>query len=533
MSGSSYLSQNLTAIQKNQPDFYARLTGDGSDGPAVTTAALDTGETILIIDGQSQDSRRKPGRKASLAADKLQENGPNINYWYFGLGSPLTLKHLLIKGLSVTCYEPRSRVTLKALELYDFSVEINKGQLIFKTPFDLTLYQPPAESKLLVHPPSGRLLKSQFLRLGNYLCHFDQKYLPKDRPPKILIVGPLSGGSESIGPALLSAGLSLSLETSLLKWNDSLLGLAREINEGRSQEADSLMNEASCQVQSEVRPYQPDLIIFLAQAPLSSSGLQEIRTQTDALLAFWFVEDFELFRYVEEVAPAYDLFFHIQKGPALESLLRKWGLKRAFYLPPAADPRLFRPRTDVPEKYKAQVSMMGAGYPNRRLILNRLLTDYWLKSNHPATGFKIFGSGWPEAGLPLSRHLFEGGRRVTAEECALIYAGTDINLNIHSGFKDGFNPRSAFVNPRTFELAASGAFQLADQRPLLSELFSEKEVAAVSDPKELPEKIEYYLAAPQARLAMGQAARTRVMAEHQYAHRLQYILDCAKDLSEN
>jgi spore maturation protein CgeB len=99
-----------------------------------------------------------------------------------------------------------------------------------------------------------------------------------------------------------------------------------------------------------------------------------------------------------------------------------------------------------------------------------------------------------------------------------------VNLNLHSWAGTGFDPDGDFVNPRTFELAACGAFQLTDRRSLIRDLFTASEVATVSSPDELPGEISRWLREPDQRVAMAAQARQRVLAEHTYTHRMLALL---------
>ncbi len=64
-----------------------------------------------------------------------------------------------------------------------------------------------------------------------------------------------------------------------------------------------------------------------------------------------------------------------------------------------------------------------------------------------------------------------------------------------------------------------------DQRSLLPELFGPEELATFTTLEELKEKIAHYLAHPDERQALCQNARTRVLAEHTYARRMDALLD--------
>jgi spore maturation protein CgeB len=456
---------------------------------------------------------------------KLAEN-PAGPLWLFGLGSPLLLDEFSAEGRTVSVLEPRLEVIRKTLELYDFSGRIEAQTLLFRTLADLAGRPAPEKAGLLIHPPSGRARPEALIRLANYLALRDQKILPS-ASPRILFIGPLSGGTETFGPPLLKAARQLGLPAELLAWPEELYCLSRAVRRDSTRDAGPLFRLAASEVQKALRAFRPDLGFVLAQAPLTARSLEQLSQESECLWAFWFAEDAGIFRYAEETAPAYDLFFHIQ-GSLLDAEIRSWGLPRAWYLPPAADPDFFRPRPKIPPEFQSRISLMGAGYPNRRVILEGLISRWLPQSGLKPGDFKIFGSGWDGWPEPFFQFLFEKGRRVTAEECALIYAGTQVNLNIHSSVTNGFNPQSAFVNPRTFELAAAGAFQLTDSRPLLRELFTGEEVVSVSEPAELPEKIEYYLARPELREEIGRAARARVLAEHQYIHRLGRVIQCAR-----
>jgi spore maturation protein CgeB len=85
-------------------------------------------------------------------------------------------------------------------------------------------------------------------------------------------------------------------------------------------------------------------------------------------------------------------------------------------------------------------------------------------------------------------------------------------------------PDGDFVNPRTFEIAACGAFQLVDGRSLLGELFSDEEMVKFSDLHDLRDKIDYYLQRPEKRAEFAEKGRRRVLAEHTYEKRMEELL---------
>lgn len=259
-----------------------------------------------------------------------------------------------------------------------------------------------------------------------------------------------------------------------------------------------------------------DILICMALAPVSPRVLTELKKR-GVITVLWFVEDFLRFTYWQEYGRFYDFVFTIQKGKCLESI-RQAGAGEVHYLPVGCDPMLHAPvilSREEKERWGSPVSFMGAGYHNRQQIF-AALADMPLK---------IWGTEWPTC-RPFDRLVQEGGRRLTPAEYVKIFSASDININLHSSTeRDGVDPFGDFLNPRTFELAASGAFQLVDTRSLLPEAFEiGQEIATFSNTRELKEKIVHYLENPEERRHMVQLARARALRDHTYTQRIRQML---------
>ena len=110
-----------------------------------------------------------------------------------------------------------------------------------------------------------------------------------------------------------------------------------------------------------------------------------------------------------------------------------------------------------------------------------------------------------------------------------IFSATAVNLNVHSAdHVTGLDPTPDYVNPRTFELAACGAFQLVDRRTPLADVFEDDEVVAFGSVAELRSLSEHYLRHPEEREAIAARACARAVAAHTYEHRVAAI--CAEAL---
>lgn len=274
-----------------------------------------------------------------------------------------------------------------------------------------------------------------------------------------------------------------------------------------------VLNQA---IWAQVEHFEPAFVLALAQAPLNRLTLQKLR-KAGVRAAMWFVEDWQIFDYWQTYAPLYDVFAVIQKDPFQEKLAAA-GQPHAPYLPLAALPEFHRPlalSAEEEREYGADIGFLGAGYPNRRLAFRPLA----------GRNFKIWGSDW-EGESVLAPCIQRQGQRIGEEESVKIYNASRINLNLHSSLKtETLVSHGDFVNPRTFELASMGAFQLVDRRRLLPELFAEDELACFDSEAELYEKIDYFLSHPDERARFCRRARERVLAEHTYAQRMRRLLD--------
>lgn len=493
-----------------------------------------TGHPVPVVQGVTLHSRYDPVAEgeawAAAAADRLKAvvgahgRAPLPSPVVLGLGFGYHVRPL-VKMLessgdggeggagSLVVWEPRREIALAAkaegaLDDIRTRIRLISGR---NPPADV-LKETPAEC-VLVHEPSSRLDP------GLYDAYRGQ-FSNRGRGFRVLVVGPLYGGTLEIAGYAANALRTLGHEAERLDFS-KLAGPFHAVNDVTKEPAHrNKLNALYAQfcsgvVVARALDFKPDLVLALAQAPLIPEAIDELRRHGFPV-ALWFVEDFRLMTYWKGLAPRYDAIFPFQSGECLAEMEAAGG-RHVHYLPVAADPETHRPLALSPEDqglFGSEVSFMGAAYYNRRRMLTGLL-DF---------DFKIWGSDWPSAG-PLARVVQRGGARVSAEECAKIYNATEVNVNLHSSsYHEGVNPVGDSVNPRTFEIAACGAFQLVDRRSLLPDLFGEDEMATFEDLEKLRDGVRRYLADPEARAAMAGRARARVLAEHTYAHRMAEML---------
>jgi spore maturation protein CgeB len=109
------------------------------------------------------------------------------------------------------------------------------------------------------------------------------------------------------------------------------------------------------------------------------------------------------------------------------------------------------------------------------------------------------------------------------KDLPLLYNACKINFNATS-----LQMKEA-VNQRVFDVPSCGAFLLTDYQESLMDLFDPgSEVVTYKNKEEIPELVKYYLENQSDRDRIVERARSRVLNEHTYKHRLEKMIDIMK-----
>ncbi|MFP5378361.1 MAG: glycosyltransferase [Vicinamibacteria bacterium] len=504
---------NLAALRTRSPEA-ARLVEAVEQSGAVRVAASSTGEPVLEVGGRALDSRREPRRAAERAAAAVDTAAVAVA----GLGTGYFVEALEARDIAVAAIvDADPAVVAAAMRARDLSAVLARVP-VFLLPALTDRVELAAVRRLAPavtpHAPSLQA----FPALAAFVETWPSIRVA-DRAPRVLVAGPIYGGSLETARATARAVSMTAAETKLFDFSVFAsghhaidgLGIARSTR-GRLQAAHAdFLGELLVDVALD---WRADLVIGLAQAPLGEPALTRLRDH-QITTAFWYVENHRVLPYWSDLAPHYDFFYGIQPGRFLEQLAAA-GAARPGYLPMACDPAVHRPVDLTPEeqaRFGSDVSFAGAPYLNRRRLLVSLAD----------LDFRIWGDGWNE---PALAHLVAGnGERFGVDDMVRIFNATAVNLNLHSAAHVAdLDPDPDFVNPRAFEIAACGAFQLVDARTPLPDLFAPGEMVTFESMAEVRGQIAHYLAHPDERRAIAALARARVLAEHTYEHRVRRIL---------
>jgi spore maturation protein CgeB len=506
------LSSNLS----NYPELQSRLEGITFGAAAIVRNSTD--EIILSWDGLPLDNFDKPKRSAeawterTLASPRVSSSEELV---VFGAGSGYHLDELARRYTGkLHLIEPNLAVLKTLLSGRDM-----RGTFARFSTISTDFRAEYCNAELVIHPQSQIISRRELDELKSRL------YAKRGRTelrPSIGVLGPLYGGTLPVTYSVMRSLLGMNQRVrcfDMSSFHQSFVGIEGFVRDRTRR--DLLQNqyiETLSQIVLESVTEKPiDILICLAQAPITPRVLTELRSR-GVITVMWFVEDCKRFTAWQHISRYFDYMFVIQRGE-IQRMVEQAGAGRAIYLPVACDPYIHRPlapeEIEEPKRWGSDLSFVGAGYNNRQQMFASL--------SH--RNLKIWGTEWPTVS-PFDRLVQERGRRIAPEEYVKIFNSSTINLNLHSSSeRDGVEPFGDFVNPRTFELAACGAFQLVDNRTLLPELFDVgRELATFSNLRELEEQIDFYLANPALRREMASAARERALREHTYEHRLEQML---------
>jgi hypothetical protein len=192
----------------------------------------------------------------------------------------------------------------------------------------------------------------------------------------------------------------------------------------------------------------------------------------------------------------------------------KLGFERSYYMPIGANTKRFKKleyNASDAEKYSADVSFVGSHTIKRELVLGRLLDCGF--------DFKIWGYEWDRATDKRFAPLIHG---VADNELELVkvynYSKVNVNITVDQGISS--------LNMRVFDCMASGGFLISDYKEDFDRLFdAANETVTYRKASELPGLVRYYLDNDEKRKEISKKARRRVLAEHSYMNRVNFILE--------
>lgn len=335
--------------------------------------------------------------------------------------------------------------------------------------------------------------------------------------------------------------------------------------------------------------FRPDFVLTVNHLGLDREGvLAQLLDRAHLPLASWFVDNPHLILPLYRGREPERLALFTFDADTTDSL-RAEGYRHVFFLPLGTDPTRFRPGGRLPDPaWRSRVSFVGnsmlvktarrleAASPDSRILarFSELAAGFgessersalrFVATRHPELRPDIEALGSDERKLALETALAWQATLLYRRDCVTRLLPFAPLIVGDPGWKDllrdkdnwrshpelgyyadlpDFYPLSEInfnctnrqmpgaVNQRVFDVPACGAFLLTDHRRQLEDLFEPgREVACFREPAEIEGLVERFLAAPQERRRIAEAARRRVLSEHTYDRRITALIQAMRQL---
>jgi len=489
----------------------------------ITVVIAKDGNPVPLWEDKQLHSQYQPIKEGQDLAEKFMQASPDVEkpVVVLGLGFGYHILPLLGRYKHIFIAESHLSLIAKAREI-DLIKPIFASCTIISD-----LAQVPYSPDHYIYPlrSEQRLQERFFADVTATLKIQNKTYRPQYPQIRVLVNSPIYGGSYTTSQYVDNALRSIGVTT---RYTDNspaypLLKKLMDTSTINSHLINNLTELLSETLWQDIADFQPHIVFFTAQSPFTDRLMSDI-SRAGIVSIYWFVEDFRRMQYWKDICNSFDYFFMIQKGE-FETLLETTCHKIWGWFPVAADTQSHLPThlslTDT-QFYGSDISFMGAAYPNRVRFF----------SHFPKNNLKLWGTGWSDSELS-GYNVPLADQRITPQQSNIIYQATKININLHSsndGYLDTaiFDEYGDFVNPRTFEIAACGGFQLVDDRPAIRELFDvDTDIVIFSSVEEALDKAKFYLKNETKRQQIAKNAQQKVYQYHTYKNRLQNMLTVA------
>jgi len=222
--------------------------------------------------------------------------------------------------------------------------------------------------------------------------------------------------------------------------------------------------------------FEPDLVFVMNGDMLLSDALLHWRGKLEddpqpvekpAKVVLWFFDSMTHIPLCEDNITAVDEVFCYEQTD-IPLIQQRYGVK-AYFLPQAVDPSLYYPIHNTEKIY--DIVFAGDIYHSKK----RRETIQAIVSHYPNLKIKVWGEYKPWYKNPIQWLLRERkdvyiNRNASGQQLNEDYNKAKIVLNIHhEQQKDG-------ANPKVYEIAATGSYQICDANPYIEQLFPNGEI---------------------------------------------------------
>lgn len=265
------------------------------------------------------------------------------------------------------------------------------------------------------------------------------------------------------------------------------------------------------------------ILLLIRPDLFSKQRLEYLRdANTGAAIVGWMTDPSEKYPMSEKKVELFDKVFFYRRADA-EGLTKRF-LSKVGYLPMGFDDSVY---SDPVVSLNSSKSLAFVGsLSGREAVIGELIRGLDLKPGQTEiyVGNRPFMSRI--AGQVITKYrgglseMYIKRKNISAIEANGLYKSAGISLNIHR------NDTDPGINPRTFEIAGAGGFQLAKMIPELESVFElDKEIVTYESTAEMLDKARFYLQNPRLWASVRQRAAIRAHRCHSFKVRMKALLN--------
>ncbi len=268
------------------------------------------------------------------------------------------------------------------------------------------------------------------------------------------------------------------------------------------------------QIYQEVRDYKPDLLfLYLHDTSYMHYFIERIRRLGVKIITWRGLNPQILGLGVKKLLKKVDCVFTYD--PSYLAYYNHLDVMRTEIIPLGCDVSYYEKiKSDEDSKKESGVDVCFIG----------LFDEYRERYLKSLTDFDLGIWSWNINDFDTPLKEFNRGVAY-GEKMIEIYKSSKIVLNIHREFEVSGG------NYRLFEIPASGAFQLVDEKKDIGDYFKVgKEIITFRDENDLRKKVEYYLNHPDEREEIAKAGFERVKRDHTIIDRMKKIIEIVETI---
>ena len=272
----------------------------------------------------------------------------------------------------------------------------------------------------------------------------------------------------------------------------------------------------SSEIIKKYKELAPKLVFVLNGEMLTPDVLQEMSLSSTVVL--WLFDSITRLPLCWEMLPYYNSVFCYEYDDI--QIIKERTAIEAKFLPQAVDPSAYHSIGDSNKKWDIVFAADLWKSERRKHLIQKVVSAFPDRKIRVWGIYKPWYKGFWQS-LTRERRDVYTNCNATTEQLNQDYNSSQVVLNIHH------EQQRNGANPKVYEIAASGSFQICDANPYIESLFPHGEIGLYHNETELMEQIKWALDPKnrEDRDNKAKQAQEIVCSSHTFKHRMQFVLE--------